>query len=165
MKQWSARVVWEGTDPLTDAQAAALDEQLAAHAGRVGDEPGGLTSAQISVQARTLRQAVDTALRSVEAACRAVGVPCTVTAVDVMPWEEFERRQAEPPVPPLVGPTEIAKRLGVSRQRAWAIIEANPDAFPPVAETARGTLYLESSLDRFERTWERRSGRPPKKRD
>lgn len=161
MQQWNVRVEWAGQ--LADDQYEALSEQLdAPHGGRVGPEENGNTSAFLHVEARTIRQAFDTAVRAVEAACKREGLPCTVVGVELMTWEEFERRQAKPPIPPLVGPTEIAQRLGVTRQRAWAIIQANPDAFPEVASTSRGALYLEASLDRFEKTWERKSGRPRK---
>lgn len=163
MNDWSVRVEWTGTGPLSDDQAEALDEQLAAHAGRVGDEPNGNTSAQLHVKAGTIRQAFDAAVRATEAACKALGLPCTVVATDVATWAEFERRLAEPPVPPLVGPTEVATRLGVTRQRASDIIKANAEVFRAVAHTSRGPLYLEAALDRFEASWERRSGRPPKK--
>lgn len=166
MKQWALRVEWARPaqlgDHLTDEQAEALDEHLAAHAGHVGEENNGNLSANLGVEARTPRQAFDAALRAVEAACKAAGMRCEVVAVDLLPQEEFERRQHEPVVPPLVGPTEIGERLGVSRQRASELIRENPDKFPVVARTSRGALYLESSLKRFQASWQRRSGRPRK---
>lgn len=163
MQQWNVRVEWARTGPITDDQYEDLTEQLdPQHSGRVGQEDNGNPSARLAVEARTIRQAFDIAVRAVEAACKQAGVPCTVVGADVMTWDEFERSQAEPIVPPLVGPAEIADRLGVTRQRAWAIIKSNPDAFPEVASTSRGALYLEASLDRFAKSWPRKPGRPRK---
>jgi len=65
---------------------------------------------------------------------------------------------AQPTIPALVGISEAARILGVSRQRAHAI--ASTDAFPdPVAELAAGPVYLETAVRAFAAI-PRKAGRP-----
>ncbi|HMJ75484.1 MAG TPA: hypothetical protein VK507_05900 [Iamia sp.] len=55
----------------------------------------------------------------------------------------------------LMGTTEIAKLLGVSRQRADQL--SRTDGFPdPVAEIAAGRIWLRADVE----AWARESGRP-----
>ena len=73
---------------------------------------------------------------------------------------ELEAELARPALPGLVGITEAAEILGVSRQRAH-VLAAGPDFPTAVAHLAAGPVYLEASVRAFaERP--RTSGRPRK---
>jgi len=73
----------------------------------------------------------------------------------------LEREITTPNLPELVGLTEIAWILGVSKQRVGQLRER--DDFPkPVAELRSGPVWARPMLDRFIDDWPRRSGRPPR---
>jgi excisionase family DNA binding protein len=78
----------------------------------IGDSPRGWTSARISLQAETLRQATILALTVVGDATGAEPIAC-----EVMTEAEFTAREGFVPMPELVGATEAAGMLGVTRQR------------------------------------------------
>ncbi|MFV2172322.1 hypothetical protein ACFHW2_11930 [Actinomadura sp. LOL_016] len=159
---WHVRVEWTSTEPTTGERRAALDEQLGGHAGHTGDGPNGNPRTVVTVQARTVRQAFDAAIRAVEDACKAAGLRGTVVGVEVCTEAEHARRQVEPDVPPLAGMHEIGQRLGVTRQRAQQLVNANPKTFRKVQDLSRGPVYLASAAEVFASTWTRQTGRPRK---
>jgi hypothetical protein len=162
MTEWTAVVDW--TYPLSP-NTAQVDEWMAKLDGlsaAIHDEPADdlardrvRCAATISFEASSLRQATTEALRLVE---NATGLKAT--GVSVLTSREFDRRLEEPQFPTLVGYTEIAKDLGVSRQRAREIA-TTAKGFPAVAvETANGPLYVKRQVDAFTKRWDRKVGRP-----
>lgn len=162
MKHWSARVEWTGPAP-ADEQWAELAELLEPHSGQVGLEGNGRPSAQLHIQADTLAQATAQAISAVEAACKALGLDCAPTSVEALPWEDFQEGQDAHALPELVGHTGLAEILGVARQRAATVAQTFPDRLP-VATTVDGRpVYLRSTAEAFNSTWDRkRTGRPRK---
>jgi hypothetical protein len=63
------------------------------------------------------------------------------------------------PVPELVGLSEVAGILGVTRQRV-AQLAKQPEFPLPVAKLAMGPVFSTRSVRRFEKGWQRRVGRP-----
>ena len=62
---------------------------------------------------------------------------------------------------PVVGSSEAAEMLSISRQRL-AQLAQRPD-FPAAWATVAATpVWLRTQIRRFERHWPRRNGRPPK---
>lgn len=61
--------------------------------------------------------------------------------------------------PGLVGVSEIARALGVSKQRV-SELRRRQDFPKPVAELAAGPVWTDVSLNHFVLGWERRPGRP-----
>jgi excisionase family DNA binding protein len=89
-----------------------IHDELADFSPALGNSVRGFRSATVNVAGETLRQAVAAAVAVVEAA---FGAPALV--VDAMTDTEFDIRQGWERVPDLVGVTEAAELLGVSRQR------------------------------------------------
>lgn len=58
-----------------------------------------------------------------------------------------------------VGVTEIARLLGVSKQRV-AELRRRRDFPAPIAELAAGPMWTRASLNRFVQAWPRKPGRP-----
>lgn len=89
-------------------------EQLLEHLGHlhaaVGTSPAGWVDAQVTVPGESMAQAVTIALQSAAAAGE------TVIRCETMIEREFARRLGVPEIPQLVGATEAAAMLGVSRQ-------------------------------------------------
>jgi hypothetical protein len=63
------------------------------------------------------------------------------------------------PVPELFGPFEIARLLGVSRQRVAQLIK-NDDFPAMVAKLAMGPVFTADAVRRFQDGWDRKVGRP-----
>lgn len=90
------------------------------------------------------------------------GLPAwPVVRAEALTFEEQDREIETRNVPDLVGVSEIAEILGVTRQRASALAKAV--AFPtPIATLASGPIWTRPSLNRFVAEWPRQAGRPPK---
>jgi hypothetical protein len=163
MTTWTVCVEWTSKAALGDEQLDTLTRQLEPLATSAQIEPGDTPSALLELDARTVRQAFDGAVRAVETACRAAGLSCTVTGVEVLTREEYQRRQANPAIPPLVGLTEIAEMADVTRQRAKALTKTYSDRLPQVAGSESRPLFLRAHVEDFLRSWTRQTGRPPKR--
>ena len=90
------------------------------------------------------------------------GLPAwPVVRAEALTYEEHDRDLETPNFPELVGVSEIAELLGVTRQRASAL--ARTRDFPtPVATLASGPVWTRPSLNRFVEEWPRKNGRPGK---
>ena len=83
------------------------------------------------------------------------------TRIMVESTKATEERVGMSNVPDLVGVTEVAHELGVSKQRVSALRSSGQ--FPsPIADLAAGPVWLRSSVTRFHQNWARKSGRPRK---
>lgn len=63
--------------------------------------------------------------------------------------------------PSLVGIAEIAKLLGVSKQRV-SVLASQPKFPIPVARLKMGPVYRQRDIERFKERRDRKPGRPPK---
>jgi excisionase family DNA binding protein len=99
-----------------EGSARMVDELTEWHAA-VGTSPRGWVDVQMTVPAETLEGAVRTALAVTS---RVVGAqPLTVEA---LPDAEFDARLGVVPVPELIGVSDAASVLQVSRQRVQQMI-------------------------------------------
>lgn len=155
---WTARVDWRnGYEPAqvsVDEWMEQLAEYHPAMAWNDHQDASWPMSVTLTLDASSLRQAVQTAVRLIEDTTQA-----KPTGVEVLTTHEFDQRSAAPWIPPLVGLADVGRMLGVSRQRAAQLAERND--FPPeVARTANGPLFVEQHITAFEARWQRRPGRP-----
>ena len=88
------------------------------------------------------------------------GLKLDLEALQVQTDAALER-EVSAPSPELIGLSEIAAILGVSKQRVGQL-RARADFPVPVAELAAGPVWHREMLDRFIRAWPRRAGRPAK---
>lgn len=92
-------------------------------------------------------------------ACTKASIPVTeIVLLEVM-HERYQQVVLEAPPPELVGVSEIAELLGVSRQRVGEL-RRQPGFPAPIAELRAGPVWSRPSLDRFLRSWPRKPGRP-----
>jgi predicted DNA-binding transcriptional regulator AlpA len=159
---WSVFVKAQAEDPdgpvVTGERLEAFAERLSAHDGVVG---GGADhyDAQLSLEGDDLAEVVRAALGVVDEARAAVGLPG-------WPFAELEAKTealldaelSKPPFPEVVGATEAARMLGVSRQRLYQLAERD-DFPPPMVQLAAGPVWLADSIRAFEGSWDRRPGR------
>jgi excisionase family DNA binding protein len=92
----------------TDDQLVTELEGFSPAAAPAGN---GNTEVWITIQAANLKQAVDVALALAGKASTA-----DLTAIEILPTEDFDRRNGLTPVPALVGAEEAAEMLGITRQ-------------------------------------------------
>lgn len=82
-----------------------------------------------------------------------------ILAVEAQTEAEHERKADAPTLPELVGASEVAGMLGVSRQRVYRLREHS--SFPaPLVEVAMGPLWDARAVQAFAAEWDRRPGRP-----
>jgi len=118
---------------------------------------------QLDIDATTAERAAEAALKAFRLAAERSGLPdWPVVRVDVMTVEDQEAALGEPTFPDLVGVTEAARLLRVSRQRLDQL-RGSSDFPKPIVRLAAGPVWLRSSVEGFERRWDRRPGRPAKK--
>ena len=81
--------------------------------------------------------------------------------MSIIAEDELEAEVNRPNFPELVGVSELAALLGVSRQRASAV--AKGPTFPkPVASLHSGPVWTKPSVGRYVASWPRKPGRPVK---
>lgn len=83
-----------------------------------------------------------------------------IARVDVMTDDYLERELSQEPEA-YAGVSEVAKLLGVSRQRVFEL-RTRGDFPAPVADLAAGPVWRLSTLKRFISEWPRKPGRPRK---
>jgi len=116
----------------------------------------------LTVDASTLRQATETALRLARSAYdTAFGHASDPTRIAVLAEADHLAELARPKQEELAGIAEVAELLGVSKQRAGEVARTHPDFPEAIANLAAGPVYTRASIEAFEKRWERkRTGRP-----
>ncbi len=162
MSEWTVAVGLAAEVELgspAEDRIAILAEKLAALAPSVSVGQRSFT-VRVAVEAIDAVEASATAVADVVYALEAAGLPSgSVQELEVTEWSLFEKRLEEPPYPDLVGITEIAELLDVSRQRASEL--ARSSKFPvPHADLAAGPVWLKPNVMGFVKEWDRKPGRP-----
>lgn len=143
-----------GGPPKNSVDADEVMEQLVDHAPALSLQPGWV-SVTITMLAGTPIEAIARASDLVGEVIRFAMEEAEVRTMEAQ-LHELER----PNLPSLLGVSEAAERLGVSRQRAWQLYRQNVDFPPPAVELKSGPLWLEGSIEGFKDRWPRKTGRP-----
>ncbi len=160
---WTLHFESTTSGPIRDELIGAFADELADHGGAVSVGSNRF-AATFSIE-EELRDPADVIRRGTDVydeAVRNAGLPdSTIVRAEALTWAEFDRDLAEPAYPELVGITEIAELLGVSRQRASAL--QTRAGFPqPLAVLASGPVWPKPWLTTFIEGWDRKPGRPRK---
>lgn len=143
-------------------QLELLAEELAGDGAAVAGGAGHPASVQFAVEVDDPVKAAMVAVEKWRRAARAAGLAGeVVAAVHLTEWERFEGELDERNFPELVGVSELARLLGVSRQRAH-MITGRPDFPQPVAKLSSGPIWTRPSVQLFVESWQRKPGRPAK---
>jgi hypothetical protein len=148
---YTVELILEARDPLTEDALLEVAEVGGAASGRPGETR---LSTVLTVRAEDVGEAGAAAIETVTR--RVAG---RVIAIEVMTTEEADRRLAE--VAPLVGITEIAGMLDISRQRV-STLSRRGDFPAPLARLASGPVWRKGDLSTFASGWRRSPGRPRK---
>ena len=145
---WTAQLTYTAA-ALTPDDTAALSHEL----GRADvsyDARSGRLQITLEVEAATLEDAANTGLRAADTG----GLLLKPIRLLVQSAADFSTQTAhpEPLNLDLIGITEIAGELGVSRQRAGKLAD-DPDFPAPVVQYAAGRLYTRASVRAFRERW------------
>lgn len=110
MTEYNARIEVAHRNP-SDAWYDRVLDALDGYSPAISHSPAGLVEVVITVQANALRVAFVSACALVR---DATGMDVVVG--EVMPTDEWDRRQGLSPIPDLLSVTQAAERLGTSRQ-------------------------------------------------
>jgi hypothetical protein len=131
MMSWYAEVTLDAT--IDDTQAANITAALPyGFATITANDAAGQATVGLIVDAATLRQATDAALKDVTNAARNVLGRATIVGVRVLTEDAYCTEVERPAALDLVGSTEGGELLGISRQRFDELARTRPD-FPPGA--------------------------------
>lgn len=166
MDTWNVAVTRAGGEPLMDANDETVQEQISDLMDLLSDYSVAISfgpdrySVRLALEATSSEAALSEALGMVQTYAEKAGLPSwPFVRVQATEWSEFEREVEAPTFPNVLGVSELSQLLGVSRQRASEL--ARSSHFPrPFAELAAGPIWLEPTISRFVREWERRPGRP-----
>lgn len=97
---------------------------------------------------------------TVSRVCVEAGMPTwPVVRLEVMHIAEQTDDIERPLYEHLVGTTEVADLLGVSRQRAHALAREHPGFPVPLVRLSSGPIWDRHAVERFAERWDRRPGR------
>lgn len=145
----------ETAEPITVETMEAAAGLAGAAAGSVGERR---LEVILSVEASSAAAAID---RAGDMIARDLAIAGDLLAAEAMTEAEADRRLDEPAFPELVGVSEVAELLGVSRQRVHVLRE-RPEFPAPVAILAAGPIWRRGDLSTFAGGWHRKAGRPRK---
>ena len=148
MERWR---VWIETRPIDPEGWSERVDELLETLSRAGGVEGparwgaGSTLGSVfEVEAGTARKAIEIGLGAFERALVAAGRPdAEIRHIEVAP-EAYEPAR-------LLGATDVARLLGVSRQRLYQLTD-RPGFPPPATQLARGALWRREDIEAFAAT-------------
>lgn len=170
MTEWHVRIGVEGDTgdmpiaPNSAGVASAVDLLDSHFEGSFTfetDEPRYTLS--LDLQADTVHDAVSHALDLWRQVATKSGLPLwNPVKVEALTVPELERELSKPLLPELVGTSEIAELLDVSKQRVSQLWREHAKFPAPLKQLECGPVWDRQWLLTFIDEWERKSGRPRK---
>jgi hypothetical protein len=160
-QEWRAYATYTRPTDLTDDQTEALVRAVPGFGLALDD--GTHLNIEMTINAGTLRQAMDAALRAARAAWAEVFGRTTDPLALRVAAAALVQAEAEHPAPDddLIGTAEAAEILNVATARIRQL-DNTPDFPAAVARPAMGPIYTRSAIEAFKARWDRRPGRRPK---
>ena len=158
MTAFSVRLEWRREASEADVERAL--EQLHYVGIEAVGSSGHRVSFRLTVEAKSARAAIDAACRTVPAALEYLDLQDDqLTRAEATDHDVLDEDLERPNFPDLVGVSEIAASVGVSRQRVSQL--SKRDDFPrPLVVLAAGPVWERHAVENFIEAWERRPGRP-----
>lgn len=152
MEDFTVEIAVRTTHPITEELLFAVAEIGGVATGHVGQHALETT---LTVRARSLMDAGKEGMRKVLAIA-----PGATARAEVMTIEEFDRREAEMiERRKLVGISEVARALGITKQRV-SVLSKRSDFPAPLARLTSGPVWRIGDISTFAGGWQRKAGRP-----
>ena len=165
MTEWSVTLGFEHAIPSDQITNKVDDllEEMAPHHAAASFKDNSMTM-QFTVGAQSVRAALDKGLMILLEALHEAGIKDRgVFAASAQLMERLDQELSMPNAPELIGVTELARLLKVSRQRASELARTGSGFPRPIAFLASGPVWDKSMIARYVAGWERRpKGRPKK---
>lgn len=161
MTEWSVLVEHQAADtPIVDDTLFALGAELDSFSAAVTGGDGHGVSVRLTIHAPTAPAAVTSAVTIVARAAAKVGAPAAdVVHVEATEWARFEADLDRRNFPDVVGASEVADLLAVSKQRLTTLSKRLD--FPEcAARLASGPIWTRPAIEGFLERWDRKPGRP-----
>jgi hypothetical protein len=163
MIEWSVSLGFAHRVPaneLTDRVDDLLEALAPQHAAASYDGHG--ITVQLTVTATSFLKAEEEALTVLLLALRKAGIGNDgIFGAQAQTMEQLAREQEASNMPELIGVTELAQLLGVTRQRASELARTGSGFPRPLTFLASGPVWDKSTILRYVDQWERRPrGRP-----
>jgi predicted DNA-binding transcriptional regulator AlpA len=156
---WVVTMTFATEVPVEEKQLEALSDRFDELDWSVAADPDGTISATSYLDDdESLTSAVPVVIEVADRTMADVGLTAHMVNMQIMTEEYREELAQAPQLPELVAATDIAKLLGVSRQRVNQLQHDHPDFPRPVVYTGGGSLWTKYAIDRFLATWNRRPG-------
>lgn len=152
---WTVHLTWAGP---TDQADVALAQLIRSTAGDSVTQRNGFVEVVFAVNGETLGSATEAMVRRLPDD-QSTPAGWTLAGAHLRRGVSRAVDSTVEPIPPLVGISESAQILGVSRQRAHTLA-GSPDFPPPIASLASGPVFLEAAVRAYANTRRRTSGRP-----
>jgi hypothetical protein len=157
-KEWRASVTAVDIDALLDEQFEVLLQSLRAVIRHEAERQQ--LHMVWRLQAPCLAEATETALSTVTESLRtALGSYPQLIDLRVVESEQADAERDHPNELELMGYTEAAAELGVSRQRVAQLDGSNPDFPRPIGRIGAGPVFTADSIRSFAQRWDRSPGR------
>ena len=149
--EFTVEVTVEAHRPLTEADLTAVAAVGGAATGNIGERR---LETILTVSATSVTEAAKKGAKIVTDL-----VAGDAVAVEAMTTDEADRRMEDHAK--IVGVTEVAGMLGVSRQRV-STLSKRGDFPSPLARLSSGPVWRAGDLSTFASGWQRKAGRPRK---
>lgn len=164
MNEWDVSIDFALPEGFRRFDARVGDRLVAAterYEGVVSVLPGRVTIA-VTVRALGHRKAIDNGISAARGALRAARCrdDFPIERIEAKTAARAERDIEEPTYPEMLGVSEVAEFLCVSKQRVGELRESG--RLPaPIGELRAGPVWARPTIERFLERWSRRPGRPP----
>jgi hypothetical protein len=162
---WSVSIDTEGFVE-ADRVAEVCDALVERLSDRDAAVAGSRTQLGVTMTITTVAGAGQAAVEALDvwhSALRELGLQTVgESAVEVVSAEEQDRRLSESSMPEIWSTPEVATYLGVSRQRVHQLLGEHPTFPPSLQRLGSGPIWLADTIRAFDRSWDRRPGRPRK---
>lgn len=163
MTEWSVSLGFGHQVPVKELPDRIDDllEALAPYHAAASYDAHGIT-VQFTIEGRAWRDAAEQGSIVLENAMRKAGIENTgVFVAQAQTMEHLAQEQDQPNKPELIGVMELAKMLGVTRQRASELARTDSGFPRPMTFLASGPVWDKATIMRYVDRWERRPrGRP-----
>ena len=165
MREWSVRFGINRPDLVfTEDHVDTIVSTLGVtHAASASYSPHELSVRFTLVASRPL-QAVQEGFKHFTHALQRAGIPGpeeSIVEAEIDTVEDMDRELKEPNIPELAGVTEVARILGISKQRV-STLARDPDFPRPIEMLAAGPVWKKVAILRHVGLWPRKPGRPRK---
>ncbi len=164
-REWSVRFGINRPDlVLSEDHADTIVSTLGVtHAASASYSPHEL-SVRFTLVTSLALKAVHEGLKHFTQALQRAGIPGpeeSIVEAEIDAVEDLDRRLKEPNIPKLAGVTEVAKILGISKQRV-SMLARDPNFPRPIEILAAGPVWKRVAILRHVGLWARKPGRPRK---